>query len=70
MATKDTPEQLAVRLVQIDRIIAEVLPAMWKDRKYLQERIDFWESRRVQAQEQLYNVRHGDVPCQPTDLGE
>lgn len=33
----------------------------------LVKRVSHWESLRIRAQEQLYNIRHGDVPCRPTE---
>lgn len=37
---------------------------VYKDNpKLLPVRRDYWESMRVQAQEQLYNLRNGDATC-------
>lgn len=68
MASKDTVITLQMRLAHLRAMIEIVLPAMYNDPEYLKERIAFWESRRVEVEEKLYNLTHGDVPCRPSDL--
>lgn len=56
-----TEEQIEEKIAMTKGVIA-LLPDLWgKDTEFLQARMDYWESRLLTLEEQLYNRRNGDV---------
>jgi hypothetical protein len=60
MPATDTPEQ----------VLEQNLALMQEMIKIAKEMLSDLEAIEVQYQERLYNLRHGDVPCPPTQSEE
>lgn len=65
MATKTAQEKAVEKIQEHCNKILEALPHAGLTQQECEDQFDFWTTKLTVAEERLYNLRNGDVPCQP-----